>query len=110
MRNENVKEVECLLNERDEFKFKFSEFENSIKEIIEMKLKMKDLEEKFKEMEEKFVNESGELDFMRIDYELLIDILKLKNERIVELERFVIEEKYEIEIEFLRGDNEFLFE
>lgn len=75
-----------------------------------MKLKMKDLEEKFKEMEEKFVIESGELDFMRIDYELLIDIFKLKNERIVELERFVIEEKYEIEIEFLRGDNEFLFE
>lgn len=110
MRNENVKEVECLLNECNEFKFKFGEFENSIKEIIEMKLKMKDLEEKFKEMEEKFVNESGELDFMRIDYELLIDILKLKNERIVELERFVIEEKYEIEIEFLRGDNEFFFE
>lgn len=75
-----------------------------------MKLKMKDLEEKFKEMEEKFVIESGELDLLRIDYELLIDILKLKNERIVELERFVIEEKYEIEIEFLRGDNEFLFE
>lgn len=110
MRNENVKEFECLLNERDEFKFKFGEFENSIKEIIEMKLKMKDLEEKLKEMEEKFVIESGELDFMRIDYELLIDIFKLKNERIVELERFVIEEKYEIEIEFLRGDNEFLFE
>lgn len=110
MRNENVKEFECLLNERDEFKFKFGEFENSIKEIIEMKLKMKDLEEKLKEMEEKFVSKSGELDFMRIDYELLIDILKLKNERIVELERFVIEEKYEIEIEFLRGDNEFLFE
>lgn len=108
MRNENVKEVECLLNECNEFKFKFGEFENSIKEIIEMKLKMKDLEEKFKEMEEKF--ESGELDLLRIDYELLIDILKLKNERIVELERFVIEEKYEIEIEFLRGDNEFLFE
>lgn len=110
MRNENVKEVECLLNERDEFKFKFGEFENSIKEIIEMKLKMKDLEEKFKEMEEKFVSKSGELDLLRIDYELLIDILKLKNERIAELERFVIEEKYEIEIEFLRGDNEFLFE
>lgn len=106
MRNENVKEVECLLNECNEFKFKFGEFENSIKEIIEMK----DLEEKLKEMEEKFVSASGELDLLRIDYELLIDILKLKNERIVELERFVIEEKYEIEIEFLRGDNEFLFE
>lgn len=110
MRNENVKEFECLLNERDEFKFKFGEFENSIKEIIEMKLKMKDLEEKLKEMEEKFVSASGELDLLRIDYELLIDILKLKNERIVDLKRFVIEEKYEIEIEFLRGDNEFLFE
>ncbi|XP_065929018.1 A-kinase anchor protein 9 isoform X18 [Magallana gigas] len=110
LRNENAKESECLLNERDELKSKLVEFENSIKETTEMKLKMKDLEEKLKEMEEKSATESGELDLLRTDYELLTDTLKLKNERIAELERSVTEEKHEIEIELLRGDNELLSE
>ncbi|XP_052683301.1 A-kinase anchor protein 9-like isoform X11 [Crassostrea angulata] len=110
LRNENAKEAECLLNECNELKSKLGEFENSIKETTEMKLKMKDLEEKFKEMEEKSASESGEVDLMRTDYELLTDTLKLKNERIAELERSVTEEKHEIEIELLRGDNELLSE
>lgn len=110
LRNDNAKEAECLLNERNELKSKVGEFENSIKETTEMKLKMKDLEEKLKEMEEKSASESGELDLMRTDYELLTETLKLKNERIAELERSVTEEKHEIEIELLRGDNELLSE
>lgn len=103
LRNENAKEAECLLNECNELKSKLGEFENSIKETTEMKLKMK-------EMEEKSAIESGELDLLRTDYELLTDTLKLKNERIAELERSVTEEKHEIEIELLRGDNELLSE
>nr|XP_022305120.1 A-kinase anchor protein 9-like isoform X5 [Crassostrea virginica] len=101
-----TKETESLKNERNELKQKISDLENSIQEVEELKIKMRGLEEKLAATEEKVGVDSGELDLLKTDYELLTDTLKLKNERIQELEQKVINEKHEIEMELLRGDNE----
>ncbi|XP_078321602.1 uncharacterized protein LOC111112099 isoform X12 [Crassostrea virginica] len=101
-----TKETESLKNERNELKQKISDLENSIQEVEELKIKMKGLEEKLAATEEKVGVDGGELDLLKTDYELLTDTLKLKNERIHELEQKVMNEKHEIEMELLRGDNE----
>ena len=101
-----TKETGSLKNERNELKQKISDLENSMQEVEELKIKMKGLEEKLAATEEKVGVDNGELDLLKTDYELLTDTLKLKNERIQELEQKVINEKHEIEMELLRGDNE----
>ncbi|XP_056008468.1 centromere protein F-like isoform X2 [Ostrea edulis] len=108
--NENTKEFDLLKTENQKLTLKVSDLEENMKETEELKVKVEILEEKVKLTEEMSAGESGELDLLKADYELLTDTLNLKNERIRELEVEVVEGKHEIEIDLLRGDNERLSE
>ncbi|XP_061193837.1 golgin subfamily B member 1-like [Saccostrea echinata] len=118
LNEKNAKETECLKTEISELKLKISDLEENVKvteevkvkEAEELKVKVKELEKQLKLTKETAANDSGELDLLKADYELLTDTLKLKNERIMELEQALTESKHEIEMELLRGDNERLSE
>ncbi|XP_062568086.1 extracellular matrix-binding protein ebh-like isoform X2 [Saccostrea cucullata] len=124
LNEKNAKETECLKIENHELKLQIIDLEENVKvteevkvkdemvakEAEELKMKVKELENQLKLTKETADSDSGELDLLKADYELLTDTLKLKNERILELEEALTESKHEIEMELLRGDNERLSE